>query len=269
MINCCYNITDQIVYIPLEMISLSPFQPRRVFDTSKLLNLAKSVRRCGIMQPVSVRFITEGHYELAAGERRLKAAKIAGLEVIPSVIINARDKDAAALTLLENIQREDLNIFEEAAGIQRLKGVFGYETEDICQMLGVSRDFVEERLSAAGLGDEIREKLTGLEHTEEYLRLIITLEDEALRLKAAEEIVKFSLDIKTAAGYINKLKRNPEAALTEDILKPKIRKYFKDIRIFANTIKQTVEIMNESGIETAYEVIKKDGEYEINIRVKG
>ncbi|MCD8090978.1 MAG: ParB/RepB/Spo0J family partition protein [Clostridiales bacterium] len=268
MLNCCSNISDQIIYVPIEMVNLGPYQPRRIFDTSKLMKLAESVKRYGILQPISVRFISDGHFELAAGERRLKAAKIAGLQVIPSVVINVRDKDAAALCLLENIQRENLNIFEEAVGIERLKAIFGYKPEEICHLLGVSLEYVSERLSIAELGSGVREKLIGLEHTEEYARLISELEDEALRLKAAEEIVKFSLDTKTAARYISKLKDDPSAAITEDILKPKVKKYFKDIRIFTNTIKQAVEIMNESGIETAYDIIKKEGEYEISIRVK-
>ncbi|MCD8158811.1 MAG: ParB/RepB/Spo0J family partition protein [Clostridiales bacterium] len=269
MLNCCFNITDQIVYIPVDMINLCPYQPRRVFDTSKLMNLAQSIRRYGILQPVSVRFISEGHYELAAGERRLKAAKIAGLEVIPSVVVNIRDKDAAALTLIENIQREGLNIFEEASGIERLTGIFGYVLEEICRMLGVGKEFVEDRLLISKLSTEVRERLIGLEHTEEYAMLITELEDKELRLKAAEEIVKFSLDTKNAARYINKLKKDPEAAVTEDILKPRIKKYFKDIRIFTNTIKRAVEIMNNSGIETAYDIVKKEGKYEISIKVKG
>ncbi len=269
MLNCCYNITDQIIYIPVEAVGLGPYQPRRVFDTSKLLKLADSIRRYGVLQPVSVRFISEGHYELAAGERRLKAAKMAGLEVIPAVVINVRDKDAAALSLLENMQRERLNVFEEAAGIEQLSEIFGYNTEEICRMLGVSPEYVADRLSIAELSHEVKEKLSELDNTEEYARLTAGLKDEKLRLKAAEAITKFSLDTKTAARYINRLKEDSDTVITEDILKPKVKKYFKDIRIFTNTIKQAVDIMNEAGIEAAYEIIKKKGEYEISIRVKG
>lgn len=268
MLNCCYNVTDQIIYIPVEMVGLAPFQPRRSFDAAKLKGLACSVRRYGVLQPISVRFMGEGHFELTAGERRLKAAKMAGLEVIPAVVVNVRDKDAAALGLLENIQREKLSVFDEAEAIKRLVTIFGYSDEEICRMLGVEKAYVDDRLSVADLGDEVKKTLAELNRGEEYAYLVRGLEDEQLQLKAAQDILRLGMDLKSAARFINRLKENPDASADEEILKPRVRKYFKDIRLFTNTIKKAVDIMNESGVETAFDIVKKDGETEINIKVK-
>lgn len=268
MLNCCCNITDQIVYIPIEMVGLAPFQPRRNFDTLKLMGLAKSIKRYGVLQPISVRFMGEGHFDLAAGERRLKAAKMAGLEVIPSVVINVRDKDAAAICLLENIQRERLSPFEEAEGYKRLMSLFGYTLDDICRIVGLEPEYVAKKLRLADLGDEVKSELVSLKSAEEYAYLIAELEYDSLRLKAAEGIIKLKMDVKSAARFINRLKEDPDAAASDEFLKPSVRKYFKDIRLFTNTIKRAVDIMNESGVETAFDIVKKEGETEINIRVK-
>lgn len=268
MLNCCCNMTDQIIYIPVEMVALAPFQPRRHFDTLKLMGLARSIKRYGVLQPISVRFMSEGHFELAAGERRLKAAKIAGLEVIPAVVLNVRDKDAAAMCLLENIQRERLNPFEEADGFKRLMTIFGYSLDEICPMVGLERDYVETKLKIADLPDEVKSELEALKGAEDLALLITGLEDEKLRLKAAKEIARLHMDFKSAARYINRLKENPGAEADEELLRPRVKKYFKDIRLFTNTIKRAVDIMNESGVETSFDLSKKDGATEIKIIVK-
>lgn len=267
MLNCCYNISDQIVYIPVEMIGLGPYQPRRVFDTMKLLRLSESIKRYGILQPISVRFMGEGRYELAAGERRLKAAKMAGLRLIPSVIVNIRDKDAAALSLLENIQRERLGIFEEADGIERLKTIFGYPPEDICRMLGVTEKYVKDRIKLSKLSQKVREKVNLLSPAEEYGRILSELEGEELQLKAAEQIKKYSFDTKTAARLVKRLKEDENAEISEENLKPKIKKYFKDMRLFTNTIKQAVDEMNKSGLKVIYDENSSDNVREINIKI--
>ncbi len=268
MLNCCMNVSDKIVYIPIGMINPGPFQPRRSFDTMKLMKLSQSIKRYGILQPVSVRFMGEGRYELAAGERRLKAAKMAGLELIPSVIINIRDKDAAALSLIENIQREKLSVFEEASGLERLGSIFAYSTEDICRMLGVSEEFVNKRLLLSKISQPIREKMEGLEPLEDYACLIAGLDDEETQDKAVDEIIKYRLDTKSAARLVNRLKEDDKTEVTDETFKPRIKKYYKDISIFTSTIKNAVSAMNDSGLETTYTEEKDGSFFEIKLRIK-
>ncbi len=267
MLNVNCIMSDQIIYIPINMINLSPYQPRRIFDSNKIMSLAESIRRYGVLQPICVRFMGEERYELAAGERRLKAAKLAGLKTIPSIVLNMRDRDAAAFTLVENLQREKLDIFEESAGIERLNGIFGYTPEEISKMLGVSEKFVRDRLGLSALSEQVKGELDTVKNREETARLLLRIKEEELQLKACKEIKRLSPGLNTASRLVNRLIENPDADITRQSLRPRIKKYFKDIRIFTATIRKAVDMMSESGTEVEYETTHDNGKCIIKITV--
>ncbi len=264
-VNCV--MTDQIIYIPINLINLSPYQPRRIFDSDKIMSLAGSIKKYGLLQPICVRFMGEERYELAAGERRLKAAKLAGLDTVPSIVLNMRDRDAAAFTLIENLQRERLDIFEEAAGIERLSGIFGYSVEEIADMLGVGDEFIRDRLELSNLSSAVRDELDNVKNRAETARLLLRIKEEELQLRACREIKRLSPGLNTASRLVNRLIEDPDAKITRQSLKPRIKKYFKDIRIFTATVKKAVDMMNESGAEVEYQTAEDGGKRIITITV--
>ena len=195
--------------IPVDLIQRGRYQPRRDMDPAALQELADSIRRQGVMQPVVVRPIEEGRYELIAGERRWRATQMAELDSIPAIIREVPDETAIALALIENIQRENLNPIEEAFALQRLQEEFGLTQNEVADAVGKSRTTITNLLRLISLTEEVR---TMLEHGDLEMghgRAMLTLPPEQ-QVQAARQVVSRSLSVRQTEALVRKLQAEAE-----------------------------------------------------------
>lgn len=199
---------DSLKSLPLDLISPGPYQPRSIFDADRLQELADSIRHQGVIQPVVVRAKGENNYELIAGERRWRAAQIAGIENIPAIVRKVPDEIAIAMALVENIQREDLNPIEEATALRRLVDEFQMTHQEAGDSVGRSRSAVSNLLRLLELSEEVRE-LVDARHLEMgHARALLTLEP-SLQAKAAREVVAKDLSVRETEQLVRRLKNPP------------------------------------------------------------
>jgi len=201
---------DSLKNLALDLISPGPFQPRSVFDADRLQELADSIRHQGIIQPVVVRLRGKNNYELIAGERRWRAAQIAGVEKIPAIIREVPDEIAIAMALVENIQRENLNPIEEATALRRLVDEFQMTHQEAGDAVGRSRSAVSNLLRLLELSAEVRE-LVDAKHLEMgHARALLTLEP-SMQAQAAREVVSKKLSVRETEQLVRRLKNPPIA----------------------------------------------------------
>lgn len=207
-----------VIQVSRDQIQPSPWQPRRVFDEEALQELAASIREHGIIQPLICRKLSDSTYELIGGERRLRAAGEAGLSEVPVIVMDAIDRDAAELALVENLQREDLNIVEEAEGYRALSERFGMTQADIADRVGKARASVANTMRLLDLPDEVKQLLgSGLLSTG-HAKVILGLDSEEERIKTARESVKDGLTVRMLEQRIARRKADPRPSLvTPDI----------------------------------------------------
>ena len=205
---------DTLRSLPLDIISPGPFQPRSIFDTDRLEELAESIRHQGVIQPVVVRTRGDNNYELIAGERRWRAAQIAGIKKIPAIIRDVPDEIAIAMALVENIQREDLNPIEEATALRRLVDEFQMTHQEAGDAVGRSRSAVSNLLRLLELSKEVRE-LVDARHLEMgHARALLTLEP-SLQAQAAREVVSKQLSVRETEKLVRRLKNPPVRKIQE------------------------------------------------------
>ena len=236
-------LDTQVLSLPIEAIAPNPYQPRRDFDPQPLAELADSIRRHGILQPLTVRQTAEG-WELVAGERRLRAARLAGLETVPCIRVQAGEQESALLALIENIQRKDLHYFEEAAAIAAYLRQSGVTQEAAAALLGRSPSALANKLRLLRLSPDCRRLLTENGLTERHARDLLRLEDPEEQLHTLRHIIKASLNVAQAEQYIDKrlteLQTTPPAGSRTFIL--------KDVRLFLNSLDRGLRLVQEAGI---------------------
>jgi ParB family chromosome partitioning protein len=199
---------DSLKSLPLDLISPGPFQPRSIFDTERLQELAESIRHQGVIQPVVVRVQGRDKYELIAGERRWRAAQLAGIEKIPAIVRKVPDEIAIAMALVENIQRENLNPIEEATALRRLVDEFQMTHQEAGEAVGRSRSAVSNLLRLLELSGEVRE-LVDARHLEMgHARALLTL-DESMQAQAAREVVNKGLSVRETEQLVRRMKNPP------------------------------------------------------------
>ncbi|MEE8482670.1 MAG: ParB/RepB/Spo0J family partition protein [Acidiferrobacterales bacterium] len=199
---------DVLRSLSLDLISPGPYQPRSVFDPDRMEELAESIRHQGIIQPVIVRARGDNNYELIAGERRWRAAQIAGIEKIPAIVREVPDEIAIAMALVENIQREDLNPIEEATALRRLVDEFQMTHQEAGDAVGRSRSAVSNLLRLLELSQEVRE-LVDAKHLEMgHARALLTLEP-SMQAQAAREVVRKSLSVRETEQLVRRIKNPP------------------------------------------------------------
>ncbi|PID34170.1 MAG: chromosome partitioning protein ParB [Thiotrichales bacterium] len=191
--------------LPVEKIKPGEYQPRMSIDPEALQELADSIKAQGMVQPVVVRRITGGEYELIAGERRWRAAQLAGMHEIPAVVRDIPDQAAAAMSLIENIQREDLNVLEEASGLRRLIDEFGLTHQQTAEAVGRSRTSVTNLLRLLELTPEVRTMLELRELEMGHARALLPLNNELVQLQTAQKVVKRQLSVRDTERLVKKL----------------------------------------------------------------
>lgn len=259
------EITDysgkRVQMLEINRITPNQRQPRKSFNTRELFSLADSIHRYGILQPLSVRKRPdEDGYELVSGERRLRAADLLKMPRVPCIVINADERTSAVMAIVENIQRSDLNIFEEAEAINTLKELYSMTQEDIASTLSVSQSYVANKLRILRLNSVHRQMILDNSLTERHCRSLIRLTDEEERRIALEHIIKHSLNVAQTEEYIDKLLSSKPKCPA-----PKKPKALKDIRLFYNSIDRAVKTVRNYGINVVSEVKERDDCTEINI----
>jgi len=197
------------LYLPISQVESCSAQPRKLFDEAALAELADSIREHGVIQPLTVRKLSSGYYQIIAGERRWRAARMAGLTEIPAVVIDADDKKAAELALVENLQREDLNPMEEAAGFQSLIQTYHMTQEEAAQRVGKSRSAVANAMRLLGLQPDVRKLVEEGSLSAGHARTLLPL-SPALQAKAAETVVQGQFSVRQTEALVKKLMSEPE-----------------------------------------------------------
>lgn len=256
-----------ISYLNIDSVRPNPYQPRKQFSKASLEELCESIKQYGVIQPINVRKITNNHYELVAGERRLRAATMAGLTQIPAIIINVNDNDSAVLALIENLQREDLSYMEEAEGYNNLINEHGFTQEDLANKIGKSQSTIANKIRLLKLPPMVKKILQDNSLTERHARALLKLHDEQLQLKVLKNVCEKGLNVKKTEELVERAIEKYTAQEKEKVAERKFTRAIKDIRIFVNTIKQAIDIMKKSGVNVRAAQLDR-GEYiEFVIRV--
>ena len=230
--------------LPISQVESCSSQPRKYFDEASLAELAASIQEHGIIQPLTVRKLASGYYQIIAGERRWRAARIAGLRQVPCLLARVDEEDAALLALIENLQRRDLDYMEEAAAIARLLRRYGLSQQQAAEKLGRSQSAVANKLRLLRLEEPVAEALHHYGLTERHARALLRLEDPEQRLAAVEHIGKNQLNVADAEGYIDRLVAQNQTT------QPRRRSAYiiKDVRLFLNSVDRGVRLMQTAGV---------------------
>ena len=257
-----------IVYLRTDELTPNPAQPRKRFDDESLEELSGSIKSYGILNPLTVR-LRCGKYELVAGERRLRAAKLAGLEEVPCILIDVNMEDASLIALVENLQRRDLDFIEEALGISQLIRMFGMSQEEAARRIGKSQSAVANKLRLLKLPSDVLESLRQNGLTERHGRALLRLPNPVAQRAALEYIVDNGLTVAATDAYIDALLSAPEEAEQKDEEKPEKRRTFvlKDVRVFLNTLSRSIDLMKQGGIDAGIQREETDDSLILTISI--
>jgi len=253
---------DEIQQIPIKNIIPNRFQPRTVFDHEKIEELARTIHTHGIIQPIVVRETEDGQYELIAGERRWRAVQTLGWVQVPAIIKNFNDTETASVALIENLQREELSPIEEAIAYGKLLEMHNLTQEALAQRLGKGQSTVANKLRLLKLPQEVQDALLNKTITERHARALIPLKSSEEQVKLLNEIIEKNLNVKQTEERVTKI-------LHPTTPKPKQRRFSfsKDMRIAVNTIRQSLNMVSDSGIELDSEEEDFEDYYQITIKI--
>ena len=269
------RIVRSVSYIPIEDIVPGAMQPRQHFSPEGLAELRDSIVEHGVIQPLTVRMRGE-RFELIAGERRLRAAKMAGFFEVPCIIIDVDIEDSGVIALIENIQRRDLDFVEEAEGISQLIRLFGMSQEEAARRLGKSQSAIANKLRILRLPSDVLEQLREAGLTQRHARALLRLEGAEEQRMAADFMVDQRMTVAAAEAYVEQLvqgkgKSAPETAKTPPHKKKAERRrglfVMKDVRLFTNSLNRSLDVMRRGGIEADLSRSETDSELVFTVRI--
>lgn len=237
------NEVGKVLSLPVDLISPNPNQPRRYFSPDGLQELADSIRELGVLQPLTVR--AEGReWELIAGERRLRAARLAGLTHVPCIVIEADEEQSSLLALVENLQRRDLDFLEEALALAKLIDTYSLSQEECARRIGKSQSAIANKLRLLKLPSHTLCLLRDHGFTERHARALLRLEDASSQERAARWVVEHDLTVAKTEEYV-------ELLLAQASRPVKRRPTFilKDVRLFLNTVDRGLSMMRSAGVD--------------------
>lgn len=258
------NRSEHLIHLPIEHIRTNPHQPRRSFSSDDLNELADSIKSVGIIQPVTVRVIQDG-YELVVGERRLRAAGIAGLKEIPAMLVNMSDQESAAVALIENIQRNDLNFFEEACALERLMKDQQWTQKELADLLGKKQSTISNKIRLLAIPEQIRDTLIENQLSERHARALLKLDSTAQLRKAVRRIIQDKLTVKETEKYVAEC-TNPIVTEIKEVKSKRNIRGVAAFKIYLNTLKQSVETIKAAGGKLTYEEVEFEDGLEVRIR---
>ncbi len=253
---------EEIKQIEVANIIPNRYQPRTIFNEEKIEELARTIHTHGIIQPIIVRKIENGQFEIIAGERRFRAVKLLEWKTVPAIIKDFNDTETASVALIENLQREELSPIEEAMAYYQLIDLHHLTQEALAQRLGKGQSTIANKLRLLKLPQEIQDGILEKEITERHARALMPLKDPKLQIQLFKDIIEKKLNVKQTeervAKLLNKTKRKP---------KPRRVAFSKDMRIAVNTIRQSLSMVSDSGIQLDSEEKELDDCYQITIRI--
>lgn len=252
----------KVVKVPIDTIFPNPYQPRKNFDDAALEELSASIAQYGVLQPLLVSPAEDGRYMLIAGERRLRASKMAKLAEVPVIISEYTSQQIAEIALIENLQREDLHYLEEAEGYEKLMNQFHITQEAMAARVGKKQSTIANKLRLLRLSAPVRKVLMDAELSERHARALLKLPDDEKRLEVLETIVAKNFSVRQTEEYINKLLDGKSDE------KRKRMVIVNDVRIYLNSIKQVVDAVKTAGIPVAMEQTLEGDEVIISVRIK-
>lgn len=256
--------TNTICQLPLHIIRPNPYQPRHIFDHDSLKELSESIRQYGVIQPVTVRKMHDGTYELVAGERRLKACGLAGMLKIPAIVIEMEDEDSAVVALVENIQRQNLSFLEEASAYAMLLHKHRMTQEELAKRLGKTQSAIANKIRLLKLPNVVRELIKDNNLTERHARALLRLDSEDKQLFAIKRIIDYGFNVKQTDALIDKIIKK---GVTVDEKMKNQSNPIKDIRVFFKTVSRAVAMMNDNGIDATATKDENEFYYEYTIRI--
>ncbi len=259
--------SERVLDIALGDISPNPYQPRLEFDEIELRELAQSIKNFGVIQPVIVRKKKEG-YQLIAGERRYRACKMIGRLYIPAIVKEMDEATVAAVSIIENLQRKELNYFEEAIAYGTLLNKFGMTQEELALRIGKSQSAIANKLRLLKIPVEIRELIVTGTITERHARALLKLHTVEMQKEILRQVYERELNVKETEELVEKAKQNN---IPREVQKQptghSVSMIIRDARIFLNTIKETVQRAKQTGIDMFVAENETEDEYELIIRI--
>lgn len=259
----------KVMSLPISAISPNPNQPRRYFNEDKISELAESIRQNGLIQPIVVRSVGGGKYELIAGERRLRACKSLGCKDIPAVLKSVDEKKSAVSALAENMMRDDLSFFEEALALKSLCQKFGLTQGELATKIGKTQSTVANKLRLLRLSQAAKDKITEYNLSERHARALLRIEDEKKQLSAIEHINDYELNVSQSERYIEKIldeeykqPKKPNSVFKNSIF------VVKDFRLFMNSMQKAVTTMNDCGISATENIQEQDDFITYTVTIK-
>ncbi|MCZ0702221.1 ParB family chromosome partitioning protein [Natronobacillus azotifigens] len=257
-------LSSEVIQIPIKDIEPNRFQPRSIFNDEKIAELAQTIRTHGMIQPIVVRKRDNlnNKYEIIAGERRWRAVTSLSWENVPAIIRDMNDKETASVALIENLQREELTVIEEAKAYERLLEIHQLTQEALAQRLGKSQSTIANKMRLLKLPDSVQNAIMTKKITERHARALIILKDEEKQELLLNEIIEKQLNVKQTEERIEKMMSE-----TPKKKKPKLKGVNKDMRIAMNTIRQSLNMVSDTGI--ALETDEQDlaDYYQITIKI--
>lgn len=256
------KLNRAIQILETSTISPNPNQPRKFFDEDAIDELAESIKTCGIIQPLTVRQVGLNAYEVISGERRLRAAKKVKLAKIPCIIVKSEDETYDLISLIENIQREDLNYFEEAKAYSYMIENYNFTQQELALKIGKKQSTISNKIRLLKLPKEVIDVIMENNLTERHARALLNLPDNEMRLKAVKEIAKRDLNVKATEDLIERLK-------SEILLNSKKRniKNIFNYKIYTNTIKKAYQSIVLTGLDANYTENEYDDRIEVVITI--
>ena len=261
------NEPDKIISVPLAKIVSNPYQPRKYFEKEKIDELAQSINTYGLLQPILLTKV-DNVYQIAAGERRFLACSSLGWKEIPAIIREYRQSNLAAVAMIENLQRENLDFIEEAYGYRRLIEEFNLTQEVLAQRLGKSQSTIANKLRILNLPEEIINELKKEKLTERHARSLLKLNSSEEQKEAIKTIAELKLNVKDSEEFIKNILKKEERKTRQVKDKGLKRAVIRDMRIFLNTIRQAVRFIEKAGITPQVEEKEADDFWEIKIRLQ-
>jgi len=255
---------DEVIQLPIKEIAPNRYQPRAIFNDEKIAELAQTIETHGMIQPIVVRKLDEHQYELIAGERRWRAVQVLEWENVPAIIRDMDDNETASVALIENLQREELTVIEEAAAYQKLIELQQLTQEALAQRLGKSQSTIANKLRLLKLPEQIQQALMNKSITERHARALIKVKDEQIQLQLLQEILESDLNVKQTEERVAKLDAPPEEKKRR---RPQLKGISKDIRIAMNTIRQSLSMVSDTGINVESDETDHDDYYQITIKI--
>lgn len=262
--------SNEVIQIPVKNIKPNRYQPRSIFSEEKIKELAQTIQTHGMIQPIIVRHLDENdqaeqHYEIIAGERRWRAVESLGWEHISAIVKEMTDTETASVALIENLQREELTVIEEATAYAQLLEIHDLTQEALAQRLGKNQSTIANKLRLLKLPQAVQEALLGKYITERHARALIKLSDEEEQIKLLQEIIENHLNVKQTEDKIAKMNERKEKPAKKNTAK---RKGFnKDIRIAMNTIRQSLNMVSDTGVEVESDEQDLEDYYQITIKI--